>query len=209
MAWTAPSDHGATIVTQNEYNQFHGSSGNCQHLKDKVDANEAAILIPMKAQGDGGSVLGGRNKLNFISGTNLVATVADDAGNDRINVTLAASGSSLPTQSVGSGIVTLTTAGSQGVKGAYSQLIASVGFAVIHIVVMATQSTYDMQIDIGVGAAGAEAVKLADLAIVSSNAQIVVSQPFSIPINSRISARAANMSSYNVAYPKIAVTVSG
>ncbi len=96
-SWTAPSDHSATPLSTTEWNNLLGTSGSVAYLKEACDANAASILVPMKAQGDGGTVHGGRNKLNFVAGANMVVTVADDAGNDRINVTLAASGASVPT----------------------------------------------------------------------------------------------------------------
>jgi hypothetical protein len=40
----------------------------------------------------GGSLIGTRQEINFIEGSNTTLTVADDSGNNRINVTVAASG---------------------------------------------------------------------------------------------------------------------
>lgn len=40
----------------------------------------------------GGSLVGTRRQINLIEGANVVLTVADDAGNDRVNVTVASSG---------------------------------------------------------------------------------------------------------------------
>lgn len=56
----------------------------------------------------GGTLIGTRNKLNFIQGTNVTLTVADDAGNGRVNVTIAASGGG------GSGITTAVSASGSG-----------------------------------------------------------------------------------------------
>jgi len=39
-----------------------------------------------------GTLVGTRRNVNFIDGTNVVSTIADDAGNDRINITLTATG---------------------------------------------------------------------------------------------------------------------
>ena len=39
-----------------------------------------------------GALVGTRRNVNFIDGTNVVSTIADDAGNDRINITLTATG---------------------------------------------------------------------------------------------------------------------
>lgn len=65
----------------------------------------AGLAAPIRAQQSGGAVLGGRNKLNFIPGANVVVTVADDAANNRINVTIAQSGSSSPIRSIQRGTV--------------------------------------------------------------------------------------------------------
>jgi hypothetical protein len=35
-----------------------------------------------------GTLIGTRKKINFIAGTNILLTVADDAPNDRVNVTV-------------------------------------------------------------------------------------------------------------------------
>ena len=50
-----------------------------------------------------GSVVGTRRQINFIQGSNITLTVADDSGNDRVNVTIAATG--------GGGSSPLTTKG--------------------------------------------------------------------------------------------------
>lgn len=40
-----------------------------------------------------GTLVGTRKRINFIDGTNVTITVADDAANDRVNITIAATGS--------------------------------------------------------------------------------------------------------------------
>lgn len=61
--------------------------------------------------------VGTRNRLNLIEGANVTLTVADDAGNDEVDVTIAASAGGSSTRSVG---ITIDGAGSvitTGVKG--------------------------------------------------------------------------------------------
>lgn len=188
MAWTTPSDHSASLVTVDEWNDFHGTSGNCAYLKAIADA-------PMKAKKDGGATVGGRQAINFVSGAGMTITVADDSGNNEIDVTLAASGGSSPTQSEGSGPVSYTTAAGAGTKGAWQELIASSGFACTHVAFAfkgaATGRIYCS--DIGTGAAESEVVKIAD--VTSMCGAEYVSHyviPFTIAASSRISIRTAN-----------------
>ena len=194
MAWTAPSDHAASVVSVAEWNNFHGASGNCAYLKSVADA-------PVKAQGDGGTVLGGRAKLNFVSGANVVATVADDSGNDRINVTLAASGGSTPDEAAASGTLAVVTAASQGNKGAYTQAFASTGFAVTKIILYFEWNAYTSRtwfLDIATGGAGSESVVIPNLchknyaASVGSND--IYHLDFAIPASTRIAVRGSNES---------------
>ena len=202
MAWTNPSDHAATIVSQAEWNAFHGASGNCKYLKDAVDA-------PMKAQGDGGTVYGGRAKLNFISGANVVATVADDAGNSRINITLAAGGASIPTQSANSGVLAVTTSATQGAKGSYVQAFASTPFAIIGILFAATYVSAEAYTwDIAAGGAGSEVVKVADIFNIAGTPHYYF--PFSIPsAGVRLAVRGANLSSANARALSVVMTIFG
>ena len=200
MAWNAGVDRSTgDVVSAVDWNKYNGASGSMEYLKVIADA-------PMKAQGDGGAIMGGRAKLNFISGTNMTVTVADAAGDDRVNVTLATSGGTVPTQTQGTGdIVTLTTAAGDGVKGAYMELIASTEFAVIAMLLSVTSATANKNffIDISVGAAASEVVKVEDIYF-STGTQLTTQQiyiPFTVAIASRIAARACNhtdASSYTV-----------
>jgi hypothetical protein len=191
MSWNAGVDRSTTdVVSAADWNNYNGASGSMEYLKSICDA-------PMKAQGDGGSIYGGRAKLNFISGTNMTVTVADAAGDDRVNITLATSGGTVPTQTQGTGdIVTLTTAASDGVKGAYSQLIASTEFAVIGMLLTLTSGTVSKNffVDISVGPVASEVVKVEDIYL-SIGSQLATQQiylPFTVAASSRIAARACN-----------------
>jgi hypothetical protein len=70
----------------------------------EMTSNDLVNAPAMKAQQNGGTVLGGRHKVNFIPGDNITVTVADDSLNDRINVTIAQSGSSSPIKSIQRGV---------------------------------------------------------------------------------------------------------
>ncbi len=48
----------------------------------------AAVVVPKYEVQDGGSVVGTRNKLNFIDGTEIAVTAADNAGSERVDVTI-------------------------------------------------------------------------------------------------------------------------
>lgn len=185
MAWTAPSDHAASVVSVVEWNNFHGTTGNCAYLKAIADA-------PMKAQKDGGAVVGGRRAINFVSGANMTITVADDAGNDQIDVTLAASGGSLPTAWETSGASqTYTTSSTQGAFGSYDEAIASTAAAAIYMLLSVTQSGHVAgRVRVGVGAGGSEA-ELITLTYLSAGLH-TFSFPVSIAINSRIAVCGTN-----------------
>ncbi len=43
--------------------------------------------VPVQVS-SGGTLIGTRKKINFIAGTNIILTVADDVVNDRVNVTV-------------------------------------------------------------------------------------------------------------------------
>lgn len=60
-----------------------------QDLEADVIDNSSIQQIEI---GKAGTVAGTRKELNFIEGTNITLTVADDIANDRVNVTVAASG---------------------------------------------------------------------------------------------------------------------
>jgi|688.fasta_scaffold09480_11 hypothetical protein len=69
-----------------------------------------------------GTLIGVRRTLNLIEGTNVTLTIADDSVNDRVNVTIAASGGgSLPTQT-GNNSKYLTT---DGVSASWATVSAS------------------------------------------------------------------------------------
>jgi len=69
-----------------------------------------------------GTLIGVRRTLNLIEGTNVTLTIADDSVNDRVNVTIAASGGgSLPTQTGNNGKY-LTT---DGVSASWATVSAS------------------------------------------------------------------------------------
>jgi hypothetical protein len=53
-----------------------------------IDDTSTQKVIVAKA----GTTVGTRQKINFIEGSNVTLTVADDSGNDRVNVTIAAAG---------------------------------------------------------------------------------------------------------------------
>jgi hypothetical protein len=185
MAWTAPSDHAASVVSVAEWNNFHGTAGNCAYLKAIADA-------PMKAQKDGGAVVGGRQALNFVSGANMTITVADDAGNNQVDVTLAASGGSLPTAWETSGASqTYTTSSTQGAFGSYDEAIASTAAAVIYMILSVTQAGHGAgRVRVGVGPGGSEAEELT-LAYLSAGIY-TFSFPVSIASGSRIAVCGAN-----------------
>jgi len=56
---------------------------------DVIDNTSTQKVLVNKA---GGTAVGPRHEINFIEDTGMTITVADDAGNDRVNVTLASSG---------------------------------------------------------------------------------------------------------------------
>jgi hypothetical protein len=62
-------------------------SGNADALTGLVDAN-ARVAVNKNS----GAVVGTRRRINFIEGPNVTLTVADDAGNEEVDVTVAASG---------------------------------------------------------------------------------------------------------------------
>jgi hypothetical protein len=109
MAWTAPVDHAAAVVTVNEWNAQMGATGNMAYLKAAVDAgcvtngnthdHSGGDGNPiMRAQKAAGGVVGSRTSINFIEGANVTLTVADNAGADRIDVTVAAAGATVTVQ---------------------------------------------------------------------------------------------------------------
>lgn len=78
---------------------------------DVVDNTSTQKVLVNKA---GGTAVGPRHEINFVEGSGMTITVADDAGNDRVNVTLASSGGggggSLDVKEGNSGVVAAATA---------------------------------------------------------------------------------------------------
>lgn len=95
---------GNTTSANMEYNDSDPS------LKVTVNANTTVQKVITAAEGS--DVGTGRQKLNFIQGTGIGITVADDTPNDRTNITFAATGGTkffiTPTQSTLSGNTTQT-----------------------------------------------------------------------------------------------------
>jgi hypothetical protein len=185
MGWTTPADKTTgDIVSATDWNNANGETGNSAYLKGVCDA-------PMKAQGDGGSIYGGRAKLNFISGTNLVVTVADDSGNDRVNVTLAASGGTVPTLGTDvSGLISLTDPGSYPNWSAWAELIASTAAASQGLIVTTFWNgggTCVSRLQFGTGAS--PTAKLDFLPFGGSGNAPPMVVPFSIAISTKISVR--------------------
>lgn len=58
-------------------------------------SGELADAQPVTIRRNTGADVGTRSRLNFIEGSNVTLTVADDAGSDEVDVTIAASGSSV------------------------------------------------------------------------------------------------------------------
>lgn len=190
MAWTALADHAAAVVTVAEWNELNGETGNMAYLKAIADA-------PMKAQKDGGAVVGGRNAINFVSGAGITITVADDEGNDQVDVTLAASGSTVPdtyesSGSLSSYAVTLTADGSANVKGGWSQLVASTSQAITHMILIfsAPSTASSFSVDIATGA-GYDII-VADMGIYgysSATGPCAITIPVNITTATKVSAR--------------------
>lgn len=62
-------------------------------IQTQLDAKMAGLEVVKNS----GSVVGTRKQINFIEGSNVTLTVADDAGNNQVDVTIAASGGGAPT----------------------------------------------------------------------------------------------------------------
>lgn len=200
--WTEPFDHVKAPYSISEYNSILGANGSVKYLKDACDANAAAILVPMKAQGDGGTVHGGRNKLNFVAGTNMVVTVADDAGNDRINVTLAASGASVPTLGTDkSGVVSFVDPGSYPNWSNWVTLINSLASASLALDISFSGVSGGQSFELGTGSSTVVPKFSVDTIGIINYNKIV---PFSIPAGTKLWARAYFVGSSS---KTIAVTV--
>lgn len=57
-----------------------------------VDVNDNTSTQKVEVVKNSGAVVGTRKQLNFIEGSNVTLTIADDAGNDQVDITIAASG---------------------------------------------------------------------------------------------------------------------
>ncbi len=57
-----------------------------------VDVNANTSIQKVEVVKNSGAVVGTRKQLNFIEGSNVTLTVADDAGNDQVDITIASSG---------------------------------------------------------------------------------------------------------------------
>ena len=183
MAWTAPADHTASVVTVNEWNAHMGTAGNLAYLKAVADA-------PMKAQKDGGSVLGGRAKINFITGTSITLTVADNPGSDRIDVTIAQAGATFPTDATDYGVGTAPAPASPPNWGAYQQIIAATAYTGIGLLVSVMYSgTYTTIVAIAIGASPGDIVRFNVKADAYSLNRGPYYMPFAIASGTKISAR--------------------
>ena len=80
-ALSSASDHTGTITAAQ-----HGSLGSGADHTSDLSAN--ARVAVKKA----GSVVGTRRGINFVEGTNVTLTIADDAGNEEVDVTITATG---------------------------------------------------------------------------------------------------------------------
>jgi hypothetical protein len=56
-------------------------------------SGELADAQPVAVSRNSGAIIGTRSELNFIEGSNITLTIADDAGDDEVDITIAAAGS--------------------------------------------------------------------------------------------------------------------
>jgi hypothetical protein len=64
-----------------------------------VGGLDGVLADPQKIEvAQAGSLIGTRDRINFIDGTGVSTTVADDAGNDRVNITINASSAASPSE---------------------------------------------------------------------------------------------------------------
>lgn len=176
---------------------------------DRINVTISAPT-PMKARKNGGAVVGGRASINVIEGANIIATVADNPANDRIDITLAASGSSVPTQTAGSSAVTVTSAASAGVWGAYTELIASTSFAAIGLQVNIHYGSNGIYgVKIAFGAAGSEVDALPLIPFRGAPANVNIYVPHAIPSGTRVSAASVNQGDATAASIIVQTTVFG
>lgn len=164
----------------------------------------------MKVQDGADAISGPRDKVKVIAGTNITATVADNPANDRIDITLAASGSSVPTQTAGSSAVTVTSAASAGVWGAYTELIASTSFAAIGLQVNIHYGSNGIYgVKIAFGAAGSEVDALPLIPFRGAPANVNIYVPHAIPSGTRVSAASVNQGNATAASIIVQTTVFG
>jgi hypothetical protein len=57
-----------------------------------VDVNDNTSTQKVEVVKNGGAVVGTRKQLNFVEGSNVTLTIADDAGNDQVDITIDAAG---------------------------------------------------------------------------------------------------------------------
>lgn len=77
-----------------------------------VDVNNNSSTQRIEVTRNSGSLVGTRKQLNFIEGPNVTLTIADDPGNDQIDITIASSGGAggyATVQEEGSGLTQRTT----------------------------------------------------------------------------------------------------
>jgi hypothetical protein len=200
--WTATSDHTASLVTVVQWNNYLGVGGNLDYLKEKADAPIVGCL-------DGGANETAAEGINIIQDVGIIATVEYNGGTKKLDITLAASGGVVPTQTDASAIVSFVTNATINVKGSYEELIASTAFAVIgiYLSIPSTVGSENIFVDIGVGALGAEVVKIEDLLVGGGGIACYI--PFTVAASARISIRAANKTSSNARTNSVAITIFG
>ncbi len=76
---------GAVVPTAGDYNAFH-------YTEAEVDNLLAPKITGVGVRKNTGALVGTRPKLNLVEGTNITLTVADDATDGEVDVTIAASG---------------------------------------------------------------------------------------------------------------------
>jgi len=98
--------------------------------------------------GEAGTVAGTRQEINFIEGTNITLTVADNAGQDRVDVTInsaAGSGEANTASNLGAGEGLFTT--KSGVDLPFKSLVGGTGISLSSDANTVTIATNDSQID--------------------------------------------------------------
>ena len=88
-AWHVHEGHGGSEGTRDRWRVARGRRPSGAHPRGR------AISSPVRCRSrsrSAGAAVGTRRALNLIQGANVTLTIADDAGNDRVNVTVAAAG---------------------------------------------------------------------------------------------------------------------